>query len=230
MAGPGWNCSGDVAAGAVTLTGCAGNFERLTDWDGDGISMFANTALASVLSGGGMVLLMKGHARVAAALGLLAGLIGAMTLFQHLTGLNLGIDTLLFPREFGNRASAAPLRMGPGASYMYLSKCLRLNSLSRPTCLWFRADGASGWMGVRSAGRPLVRPERRGSGADAGPLQSRSSSVTGAVAVPRRDLFLCWPRDRAGCQRLVARAGVMGQGRLPLNGCSPAIPRERSYQ
>src|SRR5205814_901085 len=42
------------------------------------------------------------------------------TLVEHLTGINLGIDTLLFKRPWGQSAAAAPMRMGPPASLSFL--------------------------------------------------------------------------------------------------------------
>jgi hypothetical protein len=52
----------------------------------------------------------------------LAGLvtvIGALTVVQHIFTVNLGIDTLLFDRPWEQRASAAPIRMGPPASMSF---------------------------------------------------------------------------------------------------------------
>src|SRR5262249_25057319 len=41
---------------------------------------------------------------------------GGLTLLEHLTGLDLGIDTVLFDRSWGQTAATAPMRMGPPAS------------------------------------------------------------------------------------------------------------------
>jgi PAS domain S-box-containing protein len=43
-------------------------------------------------------------------------LIGGATLFEHLSGINVGIDSLLIRADWGIRAAVAPGRMGPPAS------------------------------------------------------------------------------------------------------------------
>lgn len=113
-----------ILAGVITLVGWKFDLPRLTDWTNQGISMFPNAALCAIFSGLALVL-VRPTARpqeiiasriVSAGLGLLAGLI----LLQHLTGVNLGIDTLLFNRPWGQRAAAAPMRMGVPASVSFL--------------------------------------------------------------------------------------------------------------
>jgi PAS domain S-box-containing protein len=61
--------------------------------------------------------------------------IGALTLVQHIFAVNLGIDTLLFDRPWGQRASAAPMRMGPpaSASFTVLGTLLFLATFSSRT-------------------------------------------------------------------------------------------------
>jgi signal transduction histidine kinase len=46
--------------------------------------------------------------------------VGGLTLLQHLAGVDFGIDTLLFNRPWGQRASTAPMRMGPPASVSFV--------------------------------------------------------------------------------------------------------------
>lgn len=110
---------GGIAAGGVTLVGWAANLPRLADWGNTGICMFANAALSALLLGGGLLLLALGWRRAGAGLGALAGCIGLATLFQHLMGIDLGIDSLLWPRDFSNMAAMAPHRMGPPASLSF---------------------------------------------------------------------------------------------------------------
>jgi hypothetical protein len=50
----------------------------------------------------------------------LISLLGALTLVEHLAGINLGIDTLLFDEAPGAVATTAPGRMGPPASISFL--------------------------------------------------------------------------------------------------------------
>jgi PAS domain S-box-containing protein len=86
--------------------------------------MFVNTAICAVLCSIGLLLIRGGVAgwrRVAAQIAASAvALIGGLTLFEHITGINLGIDTLLIERSWGQRAAAAPMRMGPPASTSFL--------------------------------------------------------------------------------------------------------------
>ena len=114
-----------VAGGAVTLLGWILDSPRLTDWANIGISMFPNTALCASLTGVALLLLTRHRAgersRTAPRiLGIIVAVIGGLTLFEHVSGKNLGIDTLLFDRPWGQRAAAAPMRMGPPASTSFL--------------------------------------------------------------------------------------------------------------
>jgi PAS domain S-box-containing protein len=114
-----------VVGGAITLAGWILDREYLADWDRDGIAMFANTAVCAMLCG--LVLLLatvekparwrRNVLRIAAGV---AALIGGLTLFEHISGTSLGIDTVLFPRPWGQRASVTPMRMGPPAAFSFL--------------------------------------------------------------------------------------------------------------
>jgi PAS domain S-box-containing protein len=67
---------------------------------------------------------------------LLAGLIAAisgLTLFEHLSGQNLWIDTALFNQPWGQNAAAAPMRMGPPAASSFLILAAALNWATRRT-------------------------------------------------------------------------------------------------
>src|SRR5215468_3550563 len=108
----------------VTLAGWALEIPRLTDWKNDGISMFPNTAVCAVLSGGGLLsnaLRGRRWRTLTSVLGAVVALIGGATLLEHLTGLSLGIDTLLLERSWGQFAAVAPMRMGPPASISFLT-------------------------------------------------------------------------------------------------------------
>ena len=112
-----------VLGGVVTLVGWATEIQRLTSWKNDGISMFPNTAGCVALSGLALLLIDRSGgswrplARAAASVVLV---VGGLTLLQHITGINLGIDTLLFDRPWGQTAAAAPMRMGPPASVSFV--------------------------------------------------------------------------------------------------------------
>jgi PAS domain S-box-containing protein len=114
-----------LVGGAVTLLGWAIGSQLLTDWAHTGISMFPNTAVCACLCGAALLVLSTNATNqqsrsTVRILALFVALVGGLTLFQHLSGLNLGIDTLLFDRPWGQRAAAAPMRMGPPASTSFL--------------------------------------------------------------------------------------------------------------
>jgi PAS domain S-box-containing protein len=106
-----------LIGGMLTFIGWAAGYYRLTDWDGSGISMKANAALAAMAAGVSLLLVpSRWGSRWVQLLGAFVGAIGALTLFEHASGLSLGIDTLLFHEPVNARATAAPGRMGPPAS------------------------------------------------------------------------------------------------------------------
>ena len=108
-----------MMAGLLTLIGWFGHVPQLTDWVNSGISMFANTAVAAVCAGAALILAgmsSRWMQRLSAGLGSVVLAIGAATLFQHILGLNLGIDELLTRHSWGIKAAVAPGRMGPPAS------------------------------------------------------------------------------------------------------------------
>lgn len=111
-----------LAGGALTLAGWFANAPRLTDWAGSGIAMFPNTAILAVCAGAALFLLNLGRrwaARASGVLGLFVALLGSANLFQHLTGIDLGIDTLVAHAPWGMKAATAPARMGPPASLSF---------------------------------------------------------------------------------------------------------------
>jgi hypothetical protein len=114
-----------VIVGVLSLLGYAFDVRRLTDWNGDGISMFPNAAGCAVLAGASVLLLSSADDRRLVRLlvrlfAVVVAVVGGLTLVEHIFSLNLGIDTLLFQRSWGQRAAAAPMRMGPPASSSYL--------------------------------------------------------------------------------------------------------------
>ncbi len=103
-----------LVGGLISLIGWVADASRLTDWDSDGISIQPNATLAAAAAGASIILLVRGYKKTAAILGILVGGIGATALLQYLSGINLGIDTLLmFEREWGRRGVLFPGRMGP---------------------------------------------------------------------------------------------------------------------
>jgi len=107
-----------VIAGLLTLIGWFADVPVLTDWVRSGIAMFANTAIASVCAGVALILAAtpsRSAQRLSSGLAVLVLAIGGLTLFQHISGLNLGIDQLLVRPSWGIKAAVAPGRMGPPA-------------------------------------------------------------------------------------------------------------------
>ena len=136
-----------VFGGLLTLIGWGTDVVRLTDWRNDGISMFPNAAACAILSG--LTLLLNGSSRprwraIARAIPIIVAVVGGLTLVEHVTGIDLGIDTLLFDRPWGQSAAAAPMRIGPPASisYLIIGTALLLANFGP------RARGASAAMGV----------------------------------------------------------------------------------
>ena len=100
-----------LTAALLALAGWTFEIRRLTSWDG-GASQMPNNAIAIASAGAALILWSLGRTRASTILGCFAAAIGAATLFQHLTGINLGIDTLVLHREWGQKGTVAPGRMG----------------------------------------------------------------------------------------------------------------------
>lgn len=114
-----------VLGGAATLSGWFTGVTRLIDWTGSGITMKVNAAAAVAAAGLALVIETRfgGSTRTRAVVCVLSGLtalIGALTLGQHLSGWDLGIDNLLVPDIYNQRASAAPGRVGIPAATSFL--------------------------------------------------------------------------------------------------------------
>jgi len=114
-----------VIGSIVTLLGWGLDVPGMTDWLRTGICMFPNAAVCSALVGVAIITLawsgrsraLRNTARIVA---LLCALLSGLVLYQHLTGINVGVDTAIVSRTWGQKASAAPMRMGVPASVSYL--------------------------------------------------------------------------------------------------------------
>ena len=134
-----------IAGGMLSLLGWGLEIPRLKDWMNDGITMKANTAACALVAGLALVLSQltpRGKWRIR-VLGGVVALVGSLTLLQHLTGWNLGIDTLLFSEAPGAVATAAPNRMGPPAStsFVFLGVALVLTASGARARRWAAALG-----------------------------------------------------------------------------------------
>jgi PAS domain S-box-containing protein len=132
-----------LTGGLITLIGWTANLQPLTDWVNNGISMMPNMAVALVLAGAALVLLSFGYPGAATVLGLFTGLIGAATLFEHVTAINLGIDTLLVSQPWGQRGAFVPGRIGPpgSASLTIIGAAIILAAFGRQNRRWTAAGG-----------------------------------------------------------------------------------------
>lgn len=128
-----------LVGGSLALLGWIINVRQLTDWNDGGISMFVNTAICAVLCGASLMQVTAADAdrwrRMTQTTAGVAAVIALLTLIQHLTGWDFGIDTLLIDantRDWGQRAAAAPMRMGVPASisFMVLGSTLILMTMA----------------------------------------------------------------------------------------------------
>ena len=120
------NVCGAAAAliGGSALWGWIVGDEMLMGFFAAGITVKANTAIALLLTGLSLILLVPETAgtwrrRLGQALAILAIAVGLATLSEHLFGWNLGIDEALFREGAGALATQSPNRMGPPASVCF---------------------------------------------------------------------------------------------------------------
>src|SRR5215217_2904245 len=96
------------------------------------ITMKTNAAIAFVCCGLSLWLIaLRRHRAASGTLATLGLLIGALTLWQHVVGWDLGIDQLVFTEAPGAVATASPNRMGPHASASFVLASLALLLLLR---------------------------------------------------------------------------------------------------
>lgn len=111
-----------LLGGTITLFGWLADVRRLTDWEGNGIAMFVNTALMMMACGAALVLqssAAKWAVVSSRVLGIIAVLTGSATLFEHVSGIDLGIDQWFIRAPWGIRAAMAPGRPGPPAALSF---------------------------------------------------------------------------------------------------------------
>ncbi len=136
-------------AGATSLLGWVLDVPLLTDWDNDGISIQPNAAIAALTTGVALILHATGHTRLSTACGVLVAAIGAATIFQYVSGVDLRIDTfLMFDRPWGRRGVIVPGRMGPPGSLSWTLIGTSVVLLSGGA----RCRRAVSWLGIFVAG------------------------------------------------------------------------------
>ena len=105
-----------AAGGLAALLGWVLNVRPLTDWFRQGMSQMPNNALLVFAAGVALILWSFGKRAISKALGAFVAVVAGATVFEHLTTVNLGIDTLLLFRDWGQQGTVAPGRMGvPGS-------------------------------------------------------------------------------------------------------------------
>lgn len=126
-----------IAIGANGLLGWIFDSRAMRAFASDGIQIKTNTALAILLSGVSLWLIAGAGGKrarwVAVGAAAVVLLIGGLTLVQHLTGFDFGIDQLLFRKPPGEPATTSPNRPGPPASigFVLAGACLLLLSSER---------------------------------------------------------------------------------------------------
>src|SRR5262249_20914643 len=107
-----------AASGAIVLVGWILGNASLESLLSPGVAMKGNTAMALIAVGSALWMLRRGPiakaplALLGRALALLVLLFGLLTLSEHISGVNLHIDQLLFTEPPGAVATASPGRMG----------------------------------------------------------------------------------------------------------------------
>src|SRR5690242_3895686 len=93
-----------ACVGALVLIGWVADIESLKSVYGP-ITMKANTAVALLLAAVALTAFGRGWRVVAVVCAAVIGVLGALTLSEHLVGWNLGIDELLFHEAPGAAAT-----------------------------------------------------------------------------------------------------------------------------
>lgn len=138
-----------ATVGAFVLLGWILNIESFKTVYGP-ITMKANTAIGLLLAGFSLAILRRAP-RLSMVFAVCAGLLGALTLSEHLVGWDLGIDQLLFTEAPGAAATASPNRMG-------LNACTTFMLAGTALCLLGRRSARAATAAQRIAGVALLLP------------------------------------------------------------------------
>jgi two-component system, cell cycle sensor histidine kinase and response regulator CckA len=118
------------------------------------VTMKVNTALGLVFAGISLWLLLPGESRtrrgqIARFLALVVVLIGAATLIEYLSGVNLRIDQLIFGDPLGSNGTSSPGRLAPttATAFIAIGLALMLLDSKAPRVRW-TAQALSLWAGV----------------------------------------------------------------------------------
>ncbi|MBI4886628.1 MAG: PAS domain S-box protein [Acidobacteria bacterium] len=140
-----------VAGGSMVLLGWLFDLRVLTRPVAVAASMKPNTAVAIVLAGVSLRLLVNGtHTWLAAAIGFCLSLLGLATLGQDVSGWDLGIDQLLFA-DTNPASTSAPGRMAPATAFCFIALGLALSTAARRAPVWLTQAPAVAVMLVAAA-------------------------------------------------------------------------------
>jgi PAS domain S-box-containing protein len=124
-----------AAVGATVLAGWIFDIPALKGIVDD-ITMKPNMAIGLIASGLSLLWFAQQARyleRLGTAVTILPGVIGGLTMIEHIFGWNLGIDQLLFTEPSGAPATASPGRMGPNGSLNLILASAALLALRRGT-------------------------------------------------------------------------------------------------
>jgi PAS domain S-box-containing protein len=119
--------------GAISFLGWAADIPGLTDWSHTGVSIQPNSTIAVTFAAAAILFIHLGYRWLALPLGIIVAAIGVSSLFQLLSGTDLGINTLvMFDREWGRVGVVAPGQIGtPGSvSYTLIGVAITLVSVT----------------------------------------------------------------------------------------------------
>jgi signal transduction histidine kinase len=128
---PVWLAAGTVTAVSLSvIVGWVFESPRLVQWHPHWAPMQFNTAICLLLTGIGLLLLER-TPRATAALGIAILLVGAITIFEHLTGSDLGLDRIFLDR-FTSVQTLHPGRMAPNTAAALCMTGFALTVLGTP--------------------------------------------------------------------------------------------------
>jgi PAS domain S-box-containing protein len=143
-----------MAVGLLVMVGWAFHIGALLSVFPGHVTMKVNTALGLAFAGISLWLLLPGesHTRrgqIARFLALVVVAIGAATLLEYFSGLNLGIDQLIFGDPLGSSGTSSPGRLAPTTATAFIAIGLALILLdSKAPRLRWTAQALSLWAGL----------------------------------------------------------------------------------
>jgi signal transduction histidine kinase/ActR/RegA family two-component response regulator len=137
-----------LSIGMVSLLGWILNNESLKRIHPALVTIKANTAVCLILISTSLLLLRdpltsSWKRRTGQLFAILVALVGFLTLLQHLTGWNIGIDQLLFTETEAAAGPSFPGRMGVAASLNFIFFGFALMFLDARSPQWFRVSNVA---------------------------------------------------------------------------------------